>query len=342
MYTYEQAQEILKRFTTATVEISDYIIVDRTLGQMMLACNIEPKIGVAGTNRFSSGSTIIVYHHDMLRDLWLPTNQGIGFDTQGHLVDGAHRLKAFVRATEIDPHKTLKMLVCGGLDPRVKRLVDKGRKRTKAQDLHMEGHTSTNHLQAVTRLVWCYDNVPYSMNAWELKASISSDEMLEMLNSKYVDIPDAIRSGSKLKSLMHVTAASVATYIGRRDAEEGAADYFNARLQDGLLDHASATHPIYRLREFLRLNKPEKGRRSKYSSIYQVAIWIKCFNAFIEEREVSMVSFKTTDIFPRIKGPKPVSAPPADDEQLDATDYLLQEEDEFQRLMKALDKGPSK
>lgn len=345
MYTYEQAQEILKRFTTATKPIAEFLEIDRILGQMMLGCNIEPKTGVAGTNRFSYGNSVIEYHNDMLKGLWLPTNQGIGFDVNGHVCDGAHRLKALVRATSVDPQLTVPMLVCGGLPVKVKRLVDKGRRRTKAQDLRMEGYVDTIHLQAAVRLVYCVYNVPYNMVNWEMKEALSSDDMLEILANKYPDLPQAVRAGSKLKQLMHASAASASYYIGWQDGPDGAVDHFNARLIDGLgLD--SATDPIYRLREFFRLNKVDAAGRPRYNRIQQLAMWIKCFNAWMEGREIQQVVFRSNEPFPKIKIPKGYGEDPTvaddDDEQLDATDYLLQEEDEFQRLMKVLDKGPSK
>lgn len=68
---------------------------------------------------------------------WLPTNQGAGFDRNGLLLDGQHRL-----FTCLMSGKPMAMLLAWGLDPEVRAVVDNGVRRTPGQVDDMMGGRS--------------------------------------------------------------------------------------------------------------------------------------------------------------------------------------------------------
>lgn len=70
-----------------------------------------------------------------LRGEYVMSHQGIAFDTAGNLVDGQHRLTAL---SEMPPNFTAEMLVCRGVPPAAKKVMDIGYKRT-ASDILGEG-----------------------------------------------------------------------------------------------------------------------------------------------------------------------------------------------------------
>ena len=72
-----------------------------------------------------SQAKVSVLTRELLAGEWLPSTQGIGFDTNDVMVDGQHRLWAIVQ-TKI----SVMMLVCRGLVPVVKNKIDVGNKRT--------------------------------------------------------------------------------------------------------------------------------------------------------------------------------------------------------------------
>ena len=72
-----------------------------------------------------SQSKVSVLTRELIAGEWLPSTQGIGFDTDDVMVDGQHRLWAIVQ-TKIP----VMMLVCRGLVPVVKDKIDVGNKRT--------------------------------------------------------------------------------------------------------------------------------------------------------------------------------------------------------------------
>lgn len=344
MYTETEARARLEFFTKAVTPVAAYIEIDRVLARLMIDCNVEPKKGVKGTNRRSFGNTVNDYSAVMLKDEWLATNQGIGFDINGKMVDGAHRVKALLRACETNPACTIYALVCGGLSERAKRVVDTGRHRTKAQVLGMEGYPNTHQLYAATRLAYCYDNVPWvigsGMTDWEMRSPLNAEQVLELLATKYPEMPEMVQWGARLRHWMPQSTASVAYYLGRRDAPDGAMDFFLDRVHDGLgLD--SALNPIYRLREFLLANHGSTtAGKAKYNRIHYLAFVLKSFNAFLADKEMNIVVFKNTENFPRIIVPAEYGmddeVEDTDDARLDATEYLRQSEADARELERSL------
>jgi hypothetical protein len=75
-----------------------------------------------------SNSTLENLVYELTHGQWKATTQGIGFDTNGVLVDGQHRLMAIQKSgITVD-----KQLVCYGLEPESKLKIDVGKKRTLA------------------------------------------------------------------------------------------------------------------------------------------------------------------------------------------------------------------
>jgi hypothetical protein len=86
------------------------------------------------SNRNPKERAIAAYATAMLQDQWGVTNQGIGVDRKGNLVDGQNRLMACVRAGV-----GFETVLATGLTPESKDKVDVGVKRTLADALKMEG-----------------------------------------------------------------------------------------------------------------------------------------------------------------------------------------------------------
>jgi hypothetical protein len=304
-YTTQEAQAVLERFTKASAPVADFVWIDHTLAKLMAECNIEPRKGLKGTNRRSFPHTIVKYSEEMLRGEWLPINNGIGFNINGEMTDGAHRVKAVLRSCSFNPSHEEYMLVVGGLEPGAKRKADTGRNRTKQQILLMEGEVNTSHLSSALRLLYCYDNVPYNFRGWEMREIITADMLLEQVD-RCPEMRDAVLEGTKLRKIMSIPAAAVATFLGWRDGPEDLVGWFNARLADGLGLHDAST-PVYRLREFFR--NSDRG----YNHIAQLAFWIKSFNGQMNPAIApKLMHFKPNDVndFPRIIVPDGYVWPP--------------------------------
>lgn len=86
------------------------------------------------SNRDIKPSVVEQYSRDLQANRWPLTHQGVGFDWNGQLVDGQHRLTAIMR-TGISAH----MYVTTGLDPLVRSIVDIHSKRSVHDALMFAG-----------------------------------------------------------------------------------------------------------------------------------------------------------------------------------------------------------
>ncbi len=85
-------------------------------------------------NRNIAPRRVELYAGLMKSGAWRANNQGIGFDKDGRLVDGQHRLSAVVLSG-----CTVPMLVVRNMEPAVARTIDRGYSRTVAEILRREG-----------------------------------------------------------------------------------------------------------------------------------------------------------------------------------------------------------
>lgn len=86
----------------------------------------------AGLNRKVRLHAVELYANEMRNRDWRVTNQGIGFDVKGVLIDGQHRLRAIMAAD-----RAVDMLVVTGLPECARDLVDSGIKRTVGDQLRL-------------------------------------------------------------------------------------------------------------------------------------------------------------------------------------------------------------
>lgn len=107
-------------------------------------------------NRHLDERTVLKYAQDMKAGHWLTTNQGIGFDKNGNLVDGRHRLWAVYRSGV-----TVKMVTAYGLEGikntnatlKPQDAIDVGRSRGLAQQLQVDGVDAPRLAAATARMI---------------------------------------------------------------------------------------------------------------------------------------------------------------------------------------------
>lgn len=298
-------QEIFDYFITAPEPVSGYVMVGAELGQMMISRNREPQKGVKDTNRHTSRAAKNKYTSFMVKGQWLETPEGVGFNVNGNMVDGAHRIKSLLDACVLTPGFKLKMLVCGGLPVNAKRVIDMGRVRTPAQLLSMEGEVDVNVLQGVVRLINCYYHVPFTtVRQWD-SSTMTSDEMFAFLN-RHPTVRDYARAGRRMRKIMAIPAAAASFFLVSELAREAIQSqgkdlrldeevrWFNAKLLEPT--DLQAWEPVYRLERFFTRN-PGRNR------IEQLAHWIRAFNAHLADDTFYTPYFREGQDFPRLTIP---------------------------------------
>lgn len=83
-------------------------------------------------NRPINSERVRGYVREIRKGNWEITHQGVGFDENGRLIDGQHRLRA-IEVSGIP----VPLMVTRGLPPRAGAIVDIGQKRTTSQSLKM-------------------------------------------------------------------------------------------------------------------------------------------------------------------------------------------------------------
>jgi hypothetical protein len=99
-------------------------------------------------NRNPSDPTIDLYARQMREGLWVLNSESLKFDSDGHLIDGQHRLHACLRA-----NKPFETYVVRGLPREAQDTIDIGRKRTTGDQLTLAGIPYGSNAAAVIRVI---------------------------------------------------------------------------------------------------------------------------------------------------------------------------------------------
>lgn len=89
---------------------------------------------------------------DMEKGRWYQTGQPISFDSDGHLVDGQHRLSALLESGL----KGMEFQVQRGLSDDAISVLDTGARRSTKDFFQMEGHSYASSLASASRHVFVY------------------------------------------------------------------------------------------------------------------------------------------------------------------------------------------
>lgn len=277
--------------------------IDVKKAKAFLLNNIPFESGSPGTNRPILSAVVNNYARDMLNGHWWLTHQGLGFDTNGKLKDGQHRLLALVMAAEdgatdgehvVPPNPKIKLQfnVTYGLEPDVFDVLDVGRIRSSNQILAMAGHVNTMKLAAAGRLLYLYDHYEYEQ--WR-RIKVPTHTILAYVNEtklqNYVDV------GTSLQYIgVIATAATVGFYVCERVLPDAPHQSFLEGLRTG--ENLGKENPVNTLRNyFIRSKKDASSPRRE--SFYHLALYIKAWNDFCNKRRRSTISWKPSESFPR-------------------------------------------
>lgn len=103
-------------------------------------------------NRPIRQTTVARYRSDMEAGRWTMAGDPIRFDTEGHLLDGQHRLTAL---SEIED-ATVPLLVIRGLPSESQSVMDQGTKRTPGDQLALKGVKNASNVAAAVKqhIIW--------------------------------------------------------------------------------------------------------------------------------------------------------------------------------------------
>jgi hypothetical protein len=223
-------------------------------------------LGLMGKNRKRSRTRVerwkIVFEE---RRFWeIP--QGIGFDTNGELRDGQHRLTALAESNDVE----VGMWVMFGMDPRAVAAIDTGYKRTASQNLGFDDVTYPEHVAAVVRFKYRIDH----------QGKLPDDELVHRLGIEMAGVGDllerAIVCGAllrKAKTGATVSPSALAYWlIASQSKRKLSIDEFWDHLVEG--HDLSRDNPIFKLRRKLDTLRDVGKKARQYLSQTQQCAWI--------------------------------------------------------------------
>jgi hypothetical protein len=228
-------------------------------------------------NRAVRMSVRKTYARDMRDGRWRLVYDPIRIDTHGRVIDGQHRLLAV-----IDSGVTIEFFVVRGVPPEDAYVIDAGTPRRARDLLHMAGEANSTLLASVLNTIFKYE-------VGMLTDVASNGLPRAMVNRFLADHPAAPKSLEVASTLRLVTRRvglmGAAHYIMSQKDEERA-DWFFARLRDGL--NLTETTPVYLFRQ--RLLSATPAKREIETSLLACAI--KAWNFTRRGESARLLSWK--------------------------------------------------
>ncbi|GAA2484842.1 MULTISPECIES: hypothetical protein [Actinomycetes] len=229
----------------------------------------------------------------IIRDEWQLTHQGIALDgplDTGRLLDGQHRLNAIIKAGI-----SVWIYVFEGLPETAFPVLDTGKRRSGVDTLSSTGEKYLPLLHSTIRHVLLFKNMPDS--SWSgNRARIANGRILAAYNEDSDMYREAVAMGRALSK--HVFASQTGAAVGYFVTTEAAPAVKVDSWIDGLTSGANLEIGDPRLALIKVPHMKRRGRKRRYTMREQVAIYIKAWNAWVQEEKIENLRLKKTEEMP--------------------------------------------
>lgn len=227
-------------------------------------------------NRNVSYVTVALYQREMEKEMWRLSADPIRFNTDGHLIDGQHRLMACIKAQR--PFETL---VARGLPPETINVVDTGRARRASDVLALNGFTNSFLLASAARWLMVMRDGLSSPTSHSGLLKPSNEEVLEFVK-RHPELSESAALAKRPKGILPSLLVAI-HYVGKYNLKkEELADAFLQVFTKGI-PHFEQDDPALKLRE-MNLENKLKGVAATPRHAYIQAIYV--WNAFSEKRSI--------------------------------------------------------
>lgn len=241
------------------------ILVTPKIAEKMLSSNTH--------NRPVYQLTVDCYARDMRLGLWKPNNQGIGFDVNGVLIDGQHRLLAIIQSGV-----TLEMIVVTDLPVESQTTVDAGKARGVGDNLHLIGEDNGNVRAAIVRGLFLI------CSGYSHLGKMSFGMISKAMDIYRKEIDAIIENKSSIRALLYTPTLSGFVFAAKcyfNEVIDFEKKYFNG-------ENLSKGDPILALRNYM-LNRNENPRRGEASRIIVAQNTLTCIMHHITQNNISVV-----------------------------------------------------
>ncbi len=235
---------------------------------------------------------------DMAAGRWSVTNETIGFDTEGRLLDGQHRLQAVVLAGV-----PVKMGITFGLQPEVFTKINIGSTRTPGDILSIEGVKRGKTVSASLKLLALYTGaamIPTHINGGNSgSARKMSNEAVLALFRKHPQMERSVEIAASCWSVLPMASGGFCHYVFSQKDPEGA-DLFFSYLSNGA--GLNENSPVLMLRNKL-IDLGRRFSRTRQAgtggTLECLAFTFKAWNAYRKNKPLKVFRFAADEPFPR-------------------------------------------
>lgn len=237
----------------------------------------ERWLGKCVRNRHLRPNVVGAYASDMLADAWQLTGEAIKFDTDGHLIDGQHRLQAVIRSGA-----TVRMFVVWGLATAAQDVMDSGARREARDMLHLAGHRNASAVSSAARLALAYEDGALTMRGSSRTAGRPyTHTQIKTYVDENPDIEEAVDLGRNLHLDLSPTVKNVALFLLMR-VDTNAAHAFFTSLANAATEGADDPRSV-----LLRRLAAARRNNEKLSPYVQLALTFRAWNAWRKGQRLS-------------------------------------------------------
>lgn len=240
------------------------------------------------SNRPLRKTRVAKYARAMSSGEWRVTNQGIGFNCDGSLLDGQHRLHAIIEAGV-----PVRMAVTRGLDRESMFGIDVGATRNVSDIARVAGvnRPITSMMVSTARTMIDGLNVKYSNQA----SAFTEEQLIEFILTHYeaIDFACSIEFGKISHSAFRAVAARAWYTVDRAELAE-----FYEILTSGFFKNKGGEWPI-KIREFFLSTKGKTGGQGYRRLLY--AKTERALKNFLEGNKFTRLFVADEELF-RIPG----------------------------------------
>lgn len=251
-------------------------------------------------NRKLRPALVNQYATEMRAGQWGTTGQGIIFDSNGHLLDGQHRLAAIVMSG-----KTIDITVTRGVAPKEFKHIDRGAVRTIGVLLQMAGHHYSTNLAAAIRSWKAIETVmegkqkpAYIGRYGGSSHRMSVDSIFSIAGKHSEDFLHSIKTAGygDARKIMSPPGLFGALHFMLWQINKGGCEEFFEKLIRG--ENLKKGDPVLLLRN--RLHADRVSGRKQLAPFVKAAITIKAWNAFMQGKKLAKLTYHEDQEFPVI------------------------------------------
>jgi len=240
-------------------------------------------------NRPINKSMVDRYAASMKAGAWQINGESLIFAPDGTLLDGQNRLAAVVKANVSVP-----FCVWYNVPETARSCMNIGRKRTAANILHFKGYKNATIMAPIVRMAYIYDVVDHSLNLQKSGHEVNADIIDRYADYLNPDVAESTAIAAGCRYHLKPSVIGLCHLIFSRK-NKALADEFIHQLVTG--EHLTEGHPVLTL-----LNKligSYSNGKSRLSIRNQIALYIKAWNAFVEDKPLPELSWNfRTEAFP--------------------------------------------